>query len=164
MLNILKRFAKCVTASAFAPHDLASAGHGVDRPISPASAASLASDRRGRLKNGNRCGDFLASPRCGAKTRAGCCCRQHAMRNGRCRLHGGLSTGSRTVAGLARSRRARLSHGGRSAHARALLAEARAHPRRVRALAAIVNGRPAGHGVHRPLFAPPPPTSRPVPA
>lgn len=28
---------------------------------------------------------------CGAKTRAGGSCRRHAMQNGRCRLHGGLS-------------------------------------------------------------------------
>jgi len=33
------------------------------------------------------------------------------MRNGRCRLHGGLSTGPRTPEGLARSRRARWRHG-----------------------------------------------------
>ena len=35
------------------------------------------------------------------------------MHNGRCRLHGGKSTGPRTRAGLERSRRARWSHGGR---------------------------------------------------
>jgi uncharacterized protein YjcR len=33
-------------------------------------------------------------PRCGAKTRAGTPCRKPAMANGRCRLHGGLSTGA----------------------------------------------------------------------
>ena len=33
------------------------------------------------------------------------------MRNGRCRLHGGLSTGPRTPEGLARSRRVRWKHG-----------------------------------------------------
>ncbi len=34
--------------------------------------------------------------RCGAKTRAGHPCRRTALRNGRCRNHGGLSTGPRT--------------------------------------------------------------------
>jgi hypothetical protein len=33
------------------------------------------------------------------------------MRNGRCRLHGGKSTGPRTPEGLARSRRATWKHG-----------------------------------------------------
>jgi hypothetical protein len=36
---------------------------------------------------------FLMSPRCGAKTRAGTPCKSPAMKNGRCRLHGGKSTG-----------------------------------------------------------------------
>lgn len=56
--------------------------------------------RRGRLRNGNASGDYLRSPRCGARTRTGCCCRQPATPNGRCRLHGGLSTGPRTSEGL----------------------------------------------------------------
>jgi hypothetical protein len=33
------------------------------------------------------------------------------MANGRCREHGGLSTGPRTVEGLARMRRAKTRHG-----------------------------------------------------
>jgi hypothetical protein len=33
------------------------------------------------------------SPRCGAKTRRGTACRCPAMKNGRCKLHGGKSTG-----------------------------------------------------------------------
>ena len=33
------------------------------------------------------------SRRCGARTRSGSRCRSPAMRNGRCRLHGGLSPG-----------------------------------------------------------------------
>ena len=32
-----------------------------------------------------------ASPRCGARTRVGGRCRAPAMRNGRCRMHGGCS-------------------------------------------------------------------------
>lgn len=34
-------------------------------------------------------------PLCGAKTRAGTPCKRHARANGRCRLHGGLSTGAK---------------------------------------------------------------------
>ena len=37
---------------------------------------------------------FLMSPRCGAKTRAGTSCKSPAMKNGRCRMHGGKSTGA----------------------------------------------------------------------
>ena len=33
------------------------------------------------------------------------------MRNGRCRLHGGLSTGPKTAEGLERIRRERFKHG-----------------------------------------------------
>ena len=35
-----------------------------------------------------------SSPRCGAKTRSGEPCRAPAMTNGRCRMHGGASTGA----------------------------------------------------------------------
>jgi hypothetical protein len=111
------------------------------------STASLPADRRGRLRNGARSGDFLAAPRCGARTRQQGCCRQPAMTNGRCRLHGGLSTGPRTAEGRARCARARLAHGGYSAATRALMAEARAHLRRMRAL---LGPSTAGHGVDRP--------------
>jgi hypothetical protein len=126
---------------------IATAWHGVD-PSNQVAAACLPPDRRGRLKNGNRPGDFLAARRCGARTRCGGCCRQPAMKNGRCRMHGGLSTGPRTAEGLTRSRRARLTHGGYSAHARSLRAAARAHTRRVRSLLSLMRGRLAGHGVH----------------
>jgi hypothetical protein len=34
------------------------------------------------------------TPRCGARTRSGRPCRCPAMRNGRCRIHGGLSPGA----------------------------------------------------------------------
>ena len=33
-------------------------------------------------------------PRCGARTRAGGCCGHYSMPNGRCRYHGGKSTGA----------------------------------------------------------------------
>jgi hypothetical protein len=45
------------------------------------------------------------SPRasqCGAKTRKGTQCKREALANGRCRNHGGLSTGPKTQAGKAR--------------------------------------------------------------
>jgi hypothetical protein len=57
-------------------------------------------------------------PRCGAKTRAGTPCRKYPMANGRCRLHGGCSTGPRTAEGLARLRAARTKHGAYNAEAR----------------------------------------------
>jgi len=140
-----------MTAPAIVP---STDGHGLHRSFPPLpSTASLPPDRRGRLKNGARPGDFLAAPRCGARTRAGCSCRQPAMKNGRCRMHGGLSTGPRTPEGRERCRRARLTHGGYSAHVRALRVAARAHRRRVRALAALMRGRPAGHGLHRSISA-----------
>jgi hypothetical protein len=56
-----------------------------------------------------------AAPRCGARSkRTGCPCRAPAMPNGRCRMHGGLSTGPRTQAGRAAIGAARLKHGRRS--------------------------------------------------
>jgi hypothetical protein len=67
--------------------------------------------RRGWLKNGNPPGDFSQAPRCGAKTRSGSACRCPAMQNGRCRLHGGLSTGPKTAAGIERIQRANTKHG-----------------------------------------------------
>ena len=78
---------------------------------SPVNTGRTSLARRGWLRHGNRPGDYAKLPRCGARTRAGGCCRQPAMRHGRCRMHGGLSTGPRTAEGLARSRRARWKHG-----------------------------------------------------
>lgn len=75
--------------------------------------------RRGWLKNGNPPGDLSTAARCGARTkRAHQPCRAPAMRNGRCRLHGGASTGPRTAAGLERARKARWKHGWHSKAAR----------------------------------------------
>jgi hypothetical protein len=53
--------------------------------------------------------------RCGARTRRGIPCRSPAMSNTRCRMHGGASTGPRTLEGLQRIARARTVHGGYSA-------------------------------------------------
>ena len=116
------------------------------RPCSPAS--SLPPDRRGPLRNGATPGDFLAAPRCGARTRAGGCCRQPAMKNGRCRMHGGLSTGPRTAEGRARCATARRIHGFYSAEMVALRRAGTAYCRRMDALfAALKIRRTAGHGL-----------------
>jgi hypothetical protein len=56
--------------------------------------------------------------RCGARTRTGTHCLRWPMPNGRCRLHGGCSTGPRTAEGLARIRAARTIHGGCGAEMR----------------------------------------------
>ncbi len=37
---------------------------------------------------------FMDAPRCGATTRKGTPCKSPAMKNGRCRMHGGMSTGA----------------------------------------------------------------------
>ena len=108
--------------------------HGACAPkVSAENPNGAAARRRGRLRHGNPSGDFLVAPRCGACTRAGHACRQPAMPNGRCRLHGGKSTGPRTADGLARSRAARLTHGLRSAEIIDLRAAAVASSRRLRA-------------------------------
>ncbi|HVC62094.1 MAG TPA: HGGxSTG domain-containing protein [Acetobacteraceae bacterium] len=86
----------------------------------------------GPLRNGNARGNPNLAPRCGATTRAGCSCRSPAMANGRCRMHGGASTGPRTAAGLAKASAAATRHGGYGVAARehlrgigALMAETR---------------------------------------
>ena len=73
--------------------------------------------RTGYLLNGVKRGDPRNAPRCGAKTRKATQCQGPAMENGRCRMHGGKSTGPRTPEGLSKSRRARWLHGKRSAEA-----------------------------------------------
>ncbi len=70
----------------------------------------------------NLTGDPNAAPRCGARTKRGGTCRQPGMPNGRCRLHGGKSTGPRTAEGLARVKAARTTHGAFTAESRQLRA------------------------------------------
>lgn len=41
--------------------------------------------------------------RCGATTRRGTACQRKALPNGRCKLHGGKSTGPKTAEGKARA-------------------------------------------------------------
>ena len=73
--------------------------------------------------------------RCGARRkRDGLPCQAPAMKNGRCRVHGGPSTGPKTAEGLARSKRATWKHGFYSAEAKAERREARALARALRDL------------------------------
>jgi len=59
-----------------------------------------------------RFGPDWPGQRCGAKTRRGTACQRPANRkNGRCRLHGGDSTGTKTQEGRARISAANLRHG-----------------------------------------------------
>jgi hypothetical protein len=77
-----------------------------------------------------------SAPRCGARTRAGTSCKCPAMRNGRCRMHGGLSTGPTSPEGLARIVAARTVHGAYGAkerNFRELVREMREDARRLRA-------------------------------
>jgi hypothetical protein len=60
------------------------------------------------------------APRCRARTRVGGSCQQPAMSNGRCRIHGGASTGPRTQEGLQRLAQARTVHGAYGAEMREL--------------------------------------------
>jgi hypothetical protein len=77
-----------------------------------------------------------ACARCGARTRTGTSCRSPAMRNSRCRMHGGMSTGPTSPEGLARIVAARTVHGAYGAkerNFRELVREMREDARRLRA-------------------------------
>jgi hypothetical protein len=76
--------------------------------------------------------------KCGARTRAGHPCGRYAMSNGRCRMHGGLSTGPKTPYGLERSRRANWKHGMYSAEVKAKRRENRLLVRLMRELIDVV--------------------------
>ena len=59
-----------------------------------------------------RFGPNWPGQRCLAKTRRGTACQRPAYKhNGRCGLHGGLSTGTKTPEGLKRISEANLKHG-----------------------------------------------------
>ncbi len=72
--------------------------------------------------------------RCGARTRAGAPCCGPGMANGRCRMHGGGSTGPRTAEGMARMIAAKTTHGKYGADG----AAARAQDRHLRMVAARI--------------------------
>jgi hypothetical protein len=62
--------------------------------------------------DGRKLPAFVDAPRCGARNRAGHPCRAPAMRGkARCQMHGGKSTGPRTLAGRERAAKASLTHG-----------------------------------------------------
>ncbi len=61
---------------------------------------------------------FLKAKPCGARTRAGGYCRCPGMKNGRCKLHGGKSSGP-SLEGIERIRQAKTKHGFYSAAAKA---------------------------------------------
>ena len=70
-----------------------------------------------------RFGPKWPGQRCGAKTRRGTSCRRPAnKRNGRCRLHGGASTGPRTERGCAKTAAANTTTG---QHTKAMIAKRR---------------------------------------
>jgi hypothetical protein len=96
--------------------------------------------RHGWLKHGNPPGDLSTVARCGAKTRRGTPCKGPAMTNGRCRMHGGTSTGPRTPEGLERSRKARLKHGAYSREFREIRAAARIRRKTLRELLDSLDG------------------------
>jgi hypothetical protein len=76
------------------------------------------------------------------------------MKNGRCRMHGGLSTGPRTAEGRARCAAARRTHGFYSAETTALRRAAAACCRRMDAIFASVKvRRTAGHGLLPPSLS-----------
>ncbi len=49
--------------------------------------------------------------KCGAKTRQALPCQSPAMKNSRCRMHGGKSTGAKTKAGIERIKKANFRNG-----------------------------------------------------
>ena len=81
-------------------------------PSLPADApAARPGDDSFPLRHGNERGNANLAPRCGARARSGAPCRAPVMANGRCRMHGGTSTGPRTPEGMARMTAARTTHG-----------------------------------------------------
>jgi hypothetical protein len=102
----------------------------------------------GPLRNGNYRGNPNLAPRCGAKTRLGCPCKGPAMANGRCRMHGGASTGPKTAEGKARIAAAQVRRG--DPVARAAAARAASVIRRGRVICAVVDA-----GLPLEVLAPP---------
>ena len=96
----------------------------------------------GPPRSGHPRGNPNLAPRCGAKARTtGCPCRAPAMPNGRCRMHGGKSTGPRTPKGFADLAEARTKHGLYTAAARATYCYRRKLATRTRTLVAVLRLR-----------------------
>jgi hypothetical protein len=72
---------------------------------------------RGELRHGNPSGPHFGPAwpgrRCGAKTRSHNDCPNPGMANGRCRMHGGKSTGPKSEEGRRRAKRGNWKHGRR---------------------------------------------------
>ncbi|WP_084698597.1 HGGxSTG domain-containing protein [Muricoccus aerilatus] len=81
-----------------------------------------------------------AAPRCGARARSGDPCCAPAMRNGRCRFHGGKSTGPLTTEGIERILIARMKHGRHSGEAVAFRRRIAELNREARAVMAFLRG------------------------
>ena len=93
-------------------------------------------------RSGHPRGNPNLAPRCRAKARTtGCPCRAPAMPNGRCRMHGGKSTGPRTPKGFADLAEARTKHGLYTATARATYCYQRKVATRTRTLVAVLRLR-----------------------
>ena len=91
---------------------------------------------RGGLRDGFPGGNPHLAPRCGARTRAGTPCGSPSMKNGKCRMHGGASTGARTQEGKSAHKQAVTKHGYRGELGRALGDVRRLLTSRARQLAA----------------------------
>jgi len=94
--------------------------------------AASGPDGAGTLGDGRPRGNPNLAPRCGARTRAGLGCRAPGMANGRCRIHGGTSTGPRTAKGFSRLAAAHTTCGTYSAAKWARDRELRVIARRIR--------------------------------
>ena len=93
-------------------------------------------------RSGHPRGNPNLAPRCRAKARTtGCPCRAPAMPNGRCRMHGGKSTGPRTPKGFADLAEARTKHGLYTATARATYCYRRKLATRTRTVVAVLRLR-----------------------
>jgi len=91
--------------------------------------------RAGKLRNGNPSGDPSKAPRCGANAkRTQLPCRSPAMPNGKCRLHGGASSGPKTTEGLERAKKSNWKHGRFSVSAKARRKEGAGLLREVKSL------------------------------
>ena len=95
-----------------------------------------------------RFGPDWPGERCGAKTRNGTPCQRPAnKKNGRCRLHGGASSGPRTESGRARIAAAQFKHGNRSKAAIAAQRAKAARGRAIRAELAALEAEVIGEGL-----------------
>ena len=94
-----------------------------------------------------RFGPNWPGQRCGAKTRKGKPCRAPAKQPvGRCKVHGGVSTGPRTKEGLARLTAARTTHGRFTKEKRAEARRRAKQGRQMRAELAELEAWFVGHG------------------